>query len=223
MRLLGRGLPAAEVAQCLGFARESIFDLERAITTVGERMYWNGKAVEPEHEAPPASNKSGVDGMNWLGKIYEESWNRLIASGNENKNDLGALLPLREGARMIGSSRQLLACNREQFSTLQIFLKSWGIDSNRFDIARSIEDPTLIENAREFDFSPRSFKEIGGRARGVQVDKMLFNDEPFAPLVQSRCGLLLTESSDGVIRNRFELVVAFLASLTAANVQKTQP
>lgn len=223
MRLLGRGLPAAEVAQYLGFAQESIFDLERAITTVGERMYWNGKAVEPEHKAPPGSNNSGQDGMNWLGKIYEESWNRLIATGNENQTDPGALPSIREGARMIGSSRQLLASNSEQFSTLQIFLQIWGIDSTRFDIAWSIEDPTLIENAREFDFSPRSCKEIGGRVRGVQVDKMLFNDEPFAPLVQSRCGLLLTESSDGVIRNRFELVVAFLATLTAANVQKIQP
>ena len=111
---------------------------------------------------------------------------------------------------MVGSSRQLLAWRLTQFEALDRLLHHWKIPTKQFAVLVTGNNKRINEMAESFGFSLLDPKLFGNRVGGQQIDAA-FDDEERNLRVAARCAFCLQESDTSIIRNRYELLVAFLS------------
>ena len=204
LRLLARGKREEEIADWMGWEPAKLKSLTAAVDAIDSRMNRQDNAADKE-----ASQK-----CNWLTKITNHGWNRMLSTAGRVDEKLSSLaLPpilLSCIVRMVGSSRQLLAWKEEHFQALSLLQDYWNIDESQYAFLMTGQNAYIKKISSTYGFLPVDHKTHGHRANGHQIDTG-FEDDERNLRVAARCAFCLTESDRTTIRNRFELIVAFLS------------
>lgn len=204
LRLLARGKSESEIADWMGWKISDLARLTAVVKKVNTKMYGN----------VPSSSGDG-EGFYWLTRIRNAAWSRMVNEAtkvDEKMDSLGApAVPIEIIIQMVGSSRQLLAWRQPQFLALSQLCELWNIRESQYSFFMLGNDARVSLLASEFGFKTEDPKGHGRRANGQQIDAATDEDEILLHN-RPRCSLCLNESNETVIRNRFELIVALMAT-----------
>lgn len=220
MRLLARKHSAADVVAATGLALETADSLERTIRLMGKKMYLSSTTTR--------GGKSTGDELDFLRRISEEGWERLIKLAVEMdvNGQSGGLQEARrsnavsadELVQIVGSTRQLVMWQEHHFSAVCGFIKRIGLPREAYGIAatRKCEwGQRVTMSAANYGFI-RDENELAeavalGQLKQIDTACDMITDDP----VSRRCSVLLHEARGGVLRNRYELTVLFAADCLA--------
>lgn len=199
LRMISRGHNSDSISRWLSIHPTWVTQLERVVGAIGEKMHLTG---DPELHSSPL-----------LKKIREQGWDRLISVAATKAPPIE--LRIDELIRMVGSSRQLLAWSATNFNAIRKFLELWNVTPALYTMYYAANDNELLKLAQESEFVPTNPTDLkNGRKGGLQIDSLQTSSEPFSPFIRKRCALVFSENSSHALRNRYELVVALIASVT---------
>jgi len=204
LRLLARGKTEEEIGDWLGWEPAALKNLTTAVRQIDSKM----------HRSSNDQSEASSSGREWLTRIRNRAWNRLLVTAEKIDQDSAQLvsmgIPFSRAIQMIGSSRQILGWKAEHFQAMQRLLDYWEIKESQYAFLIAGHNASLKSLASAHGFDPTDSKTYGNRSAGHQIDAA-FDDEEMMLRVTARCALCLHESDVATVRNRFELIVAFLS------------
>lgn len=213
LRLLARGKSEEEIADWLGWDPAELERLTATVKEINARMVRQEECDEGKHVGT---------GFEWLKKIRNNGWNRMLGMAGKIDEklakDISLPVSLTCAVRMIGSSRQLLAWREEHFHTLSLLRDCWKIIEDQYAFLMAGENESMKRIASAHGFAPSDPKTHGHRTAGHQIDAA-FDDNEKILRIATRCALCLKESDSAEIRNRFELLVALLSITDSGNTE----
>jgi len=229
MRLLALGKDAADAAAALRLPQIDAFALHNALIQIGKQMRLSPlerKVEKEKRRSGKESDKSSVgpekrkDPLEFLRRVSGDGWNRMIRHVADiqeilvRSDGLAPLSSVKDAARMIGATRQLVMWEPAHFVLVRAVVGFWGIGDERFVVVRSFNwSERQREAAHQAGFQVDDGKSADGK-RIVQLDSAFDGDN--LNRVEKRCVFLFEQNDDFPIRDRLEMVVAFMAVVVAA-------
>lgn len=203
LRMISRGHKSDSISQWLSMPPGWIKKLERVTNSISEKMNW------------PQKNELQVPLL--LTRIREPSWDRLISAAQTRCPVIE--IRLDELIQLVGASRQVLAWQATHFEAIRVFIETWNIPPALFTMYSAANDSELLTLAQESGFVPKDPGDLkNGRKGGLQIDSLQTSSEPFSPFIRKRCALVFSENNFHSLRNRYELVIALIATVTSCEV-----
>lgn len=239
MRLLAMGKDAADAAAALHMPLEDAGALHTALIQIGDRMRLSplDRKVEKEKEKrgsgkesdkPSAAAEKDKDPLEFLRRIGRDGWNRMIRHVADKQeyplvghDGLAPLTSVKDAARMIGATRQLVMWEPAHFFLVRAAADFLEIGDERFVVVHSANwSDRQKEAARQSGFEVKDALAAGGE-RPMQLDTAL--DGENENRVEKRCVVLFEQNDDFFIRDRLEMIVAFMAVVAAVFSQPPPP
>ncbi len=214
MRLLARGKEVDQIVEALNLDKDWADRAVGVIEAAGKRIHLGPRGKK--EETPKAAE---TDQLEYLRRIREDGWTRLNKAAREAMEKYQQLpthsVKANLLAGMVGRSGELLMARDEQFDLVRKTLDFWGIDDNRYITARALDttryghedNESLLARAKKYGFEAEPAKSKEGNE--IRVDSPVMDE--YGSRAKARCAVFLSESAEWKIRNRIELVVAFLA------------
>jgi hypothetical protein len=206
--------------------------LHAALIQVGEQMRLSPleRKVEKkkemrkrgkENDKPAKATEKDKDLLEFLRRVSRGGWNRMIRHVVERQemplvrpDRLTPLSSVEDAARMIGATRQLVMWEPAHFVLVRAVADFLEIGNERFVVVRSFNwSERQREAARQAGFEVDDARSAGSK-RTLQLDSAF--DGENENRVEKRCVFLFEQNDDFFIRDRLEMVVAFMAVAAAA-------
>lgn len=222
MRLLAAGKSVTDAAATMRLSSESANEMHRALIKVGRQMRLSPldrKKEKPtkkrKNPSPPKQAKQEADSLEFLRRVSPHAWARMIRlSKAAQKKPLRQpegleTLSVEDAAGMVGTTRQLVMWEPAHFKLVRVAVDLLDIPSHRFVVAHSSSwTDRHREEAHAAGFEVKDALAASGK-RSLQLDSAFEGENQNR--VEKRCVFLLEQNGVFSIRDRLEMVVAFLA------------
>lgn len=206
MRLIALGKTPAAAALSLQIDESAAREFTESIKTIGKRF-----RLSPLGKV---KSQTGCDHFEFLRRLPAKTWDRLhdwtlssdVANQPQSRRN-PSCSELKVLEEIVGATAQLVLWRTDHFEVVRRLLSLAEISNDQFQLWRTNKwHPDLQKNADEFGFV---VCDPATRARRIQIDSAVTTDPALS--VSRRAGLLFKETARGLVRNRIELTVLFLA------------
>ncbi len=220
MRLLSLGKEAEQIVEKLNLDKDWVDQAVGVMEAAGKRIHLGSRGKK--EETPKAAE---TDRLEYLRRIREDGWTRLNKAALEATKKYQQLpthsVKTKLLPGMVGHSGELLMARDDQFDLVRKTLDFWGVDHGRYATARALDttryghedNESMLARAKRYGFDAEPAKSKKGHE--VRVDFPVMDE--YGSRAKARCAVFLSESPESKIRNRIELLVAFLALAIAAS------
>jgi hypothetical protein len=183
-------------------AREPVEQLKQILTVIGNTRFARRKREDDIK-------------MAFLSRVTEDGWGRLIRLAEDaSRADRPITYPMDPStlAGMIGSSRQIVITEPEQFHQLRNFIDHFAIDDSRITVVYGDHAyPPDLALAREMGFILKSAHEMSSGKTPFQLDVstpgVRCTDPHSGVSSKTRYALVGARTRSGLIRRRLELLL----------------
>lgn len=217
LRLLARKRTVVDAASATGLTAAVADAIAREVGAVGTKMRLSSTTRK--------GGKDTIDEFSFLRRVNEAAWTRLLKLAAKlddaaEKTDTKAMnrrafpIVMAEVGRLIGPTRQLVMWDSGHFAVVRMFIDGLHLTPDRYALGLSghcTTDDRTARLAKEFGFIATANDFAAAIAVGNQRQLDSTFDWRNDNRVEKRCCLLLKESHDFELRNRFDLVALFLA------------
>jgi hypothetical protein len=191
-------------------AREPVEQLKQILTVIGNTRFARRKREDDIKIA-------------FLSRVTEDGWGRLIRLAEDaSRADRPITHPMDPStlAGMIGSSRQIVITEPEQFHQLRNFLDHFAIDDSCITVVYGNHAyPPDLALAREIGFMLKRADDMTIAKTPLQLDVTSAGIRALDPgtgvSLKTRYALVIKRCQNGQVRNRLELVVLAAAYSTS--------
>ncbi|MFT7014076.1 MAG: hypothetical protein ACJAY7_000002 [Pseudohongiellaceae bacterium] len=148
--------------------------------------------------------------------ITEPAWDRLIELAD--KNDIQTPFPetslpvLDELPLMLGMTRQIKMSHSRHCEIVRRVFDVLGVHERRYDVTVSGDDPAITRLLMDNGFAVRPIRSFLKSGEPLQLNVFNLGVEERRGRIYDYGVIILSPENEGVIRNTYELAVAFLAA-----------
>lgn len=209
LRLVAQGRSYPQAGKLLSLHPEFVADIQANFDDANRMMRFKKRGENSWFKGENSPNAM-------LEYITESAWDRLIERAE--KNDIldfppkSIFPPLDELPLMLGMTRQVKMSHGRHCEIVRKTFEVLGVQENRYEVTVSGDDIVVTQLLRDNGFTVRPIRSFLESGKALQLNVFNFGIEERRGRIYDYGVVILSPTNEGLIRNTYELMVAFLAA-----------